>query len=192
MGPDYFGNKVILDEGRISKFGTVTVQIINPTGLYDPLGQLYSDELLRYRHGRFRVRGSGDELIVAKKGEPPIRIIQSGQIHFVRDITHNQVTEGGWLARIDHLGEILPYDKRDLPLVREATRGVKPPETSERDFLRVNEKPQGQVMHVLEMGHPHFPRYQVFDDEGNPVSFWHEYPLSYSKWGGDSIFREGG
>jgi hypothetical protein len=179
----HFGNKEILKKGRVSRFGTIFFQVINPYCLDDPIGQLYSDRLLDFRSPLFRVNLGEDVLFVERlSSRSQIRSIFSDQIHFVRDIARCRVTAGGWLARVDDRGRILPYERRDLSLVRKAIRGIKPPNCSERDFLKVNEHLVGRIMYVLEMDHPLFPFYRVFDFKGNPVSFWQFYPLSYSQW----------
>ncbi|MCJ7792584.1 MAG: hypothetical protein MUP45_01200 [Candidatus Marinimicrobia bacterium] len=177
-----FGNKVFLQEGNISRFCTVAFETISPTGLHDPIGQLYCDFLLNFRQGGFRVRGSSDILIVADKKGEAISGLSSDHVHFVRDITRNRVTAGGWLARIDHKGRILPYGRLNLPLVRKAERGIKPAVYSENDFLQVNPELERRLVYVLEMGHPLFPVYRVFDPRGKLVPFYQHYPLSYAKW----------
>jgi len=182
IGMNPFGNKEILNGGRISKFGTVSFQAANLCGLYNPIGQLYSNLLWRFRQEGYCVDVGKNVLFAFKSRGTPTRSIQADQIHFVRDIVLTRVTAGGWLARIDHEGKVFPYDRRDLPLVRKATKGIMPPAFSEKDFLRVSEEFKRRIMYVLAMGHPLFPVYRVFDAKGNPVSFWQEYPLSYSQW----------
>jgi hypothetical protein len=179
---DLFGNKEVLNEGRISRFGTVSIQTINPYGIEDPQ-QLYSDLLLDFRGKMFHVALGRYALFVIRSSLGNyIRSISADQIHFVRDISVRRVTAGGWLAKIDGQGRMKAFERRDLPLVRKAVKGTKPPACSERGFLRVDQKYRRRLMVVLAMGHEPLPLYRVFDPRGNLVSFWLEYPLSYSQW----------
>jgi hypothetical protein len=182
-GMNRFGNKVLANEGRISRFGTVHFMTIGRQ-VFDPTNMLYADKLLAYCGGKFRAEAARDNLVVLdSKSGVGITTIHGFQTYYVGSISRFKVMRGGWLALVEKgRRRTLPSYRRDLAMVRQAERGIKPSIFIERDYLKVDPSLYRRILIVLEIGHHRFPEYRVFDWRGEEVAFKQEYPLSYSRW----------